>query len=304
MHRLRKIVIVLAVIAVLLIVVPLLIPVPPLADTVPAASLADADSEFVAAGGLVVHLKQAGAGEPVLLLLHGYGDALYTWDAVSAPLAELGRVVRYDRPAFGLTSRPLPGEWAEANPYATETQADLVVALLDGLGIERAVLVGNSAGGTIAALTAVQYPDRVQALVLVDAAIYAGGGTPPFARPLVQSPQLRRLGPLLARSFGDIGLAEAGKPDNIDNWDVAFWELVAASSSQEFGGSLAALPMPVLVVHGADDEIVPPAQSERLAAEISGATLAMLPECGHFPQKECPDALVAAMTPFLAELGR
>lgn len=302
MHRSRKILLIFATIALLFIVGPLLIPVPPLGDTVPETALADEDSEFISVGELVVHLKRDGDGGPVVLLLHGYGDALYTWDPVSGPLAETAQVVRIDRPGFGLTSRPLPGEWGDVNPYGTDAQVELIVELLDLLGIPQAVLVGNSAGGTIAALTAVRHPDRVQALVLVDAAIYTGGGAPPFVRPLLNSPQMSRLGPLIVRAFGDIGLAEAGKADNIENWDIAFWELVRSSSSAQFGDTLSGLTMPVLVLHGVEDKIIPLAESERLAAEIPGAELASLPACGHFPQQECPQLLRAELESFLSAL--
>ena len=98
-------------------------------------------------------------------------------------------MVAFDRPAFGLTERPMPGDFPNGvNPYTADAQADLTVGLMDELGIEQAVLVGNSAGGTIAAHTALRYPERVKALVLVDAAIYGGGGSPSWARPLLTTP--------------------------------------------------------------------------------------------------------------------
>ena len=92
-------------------------------------------------------------------------------------LAKYGTVIAYDRPAFGLTERPL--EWAEGeSPYSPEAQIKLVISFMDALDIEQAILIGNSAGGKIAFETALMYPQRVQALVAVDAAVYAGGGAP------------------------------------------------------------------------------------------------------------------------------
>jgi pimeloyl-ACP methyl ester carboxylesterase len=67
------------------------------------------------------------------------------------------------------------------------------------------VLVGNSAGGTISVLTALRHPDRVAALVPVDPAIYCGGGTPAWIRPLLRTPQMRHLGPLIARTIQSRG---------------------------------------------------------------------------------------------------
>jgi pimeloyl-ACP methyl ester carboxylesterase len=173
----------LSVLLLLALVGPLLVPVPPIGGTVPARQLADADSRFVEISGLDVHYKAAGAGQPVLVLLHGFGASTFTWQEVTAPLSEVGTVLAFDRPAFGLTERPLPGEWEGDNPYSPENQADLTIALLDQFGIREATLVGHSAGGTVATLTALRHPQRIAALVLVAPAIYAGvelrGGSVP-----------------------------------------------------------------------------------------------------------------------------
>ncbi len=167
---LRRLLIGLGVLLLLLLVGPFLVPVPPLKGTVPPEQLADPDSRFIEVNGLTVHYKMAGEGEPAFFLLHGFGASTFSWREVMGPLAEMGTVVTFDRPAFGLTERPTPGEWEGQSPYAPEAQADLTVGLMDALGVERAVLVGNSAGGTVALLTALTYPERVVGLVLVDAA--------------------------------------------------------------------------------------------------------------------------------------
>jgi pimeloyl-ACP methyl ester carboxylesterase len=180
----------------LLLVGPFLVPVPNLEGLVSARSLADADSRFIEVNGLEVHYKQAGQGEPYIILLHGFGASQFSWREVMAPLAEVGTVIAYDRPAFGLTERPMAGDWQGESPYSTQSQVNLLFGLMDQLGFQKAILVGNSAGGTIATLATLQQPQRVQALVMVDAAIYGGGGSPAWARPLLHTPQLNRLGPL------------------------------------------------------------------------------------------------------------
>ena len=178
---------------------PFLIPVPPLENTVPAEQLADADSKFIEVNGLNVHYKTYGEGEPVFILLHGFGASLFSWHEVTAPLAEYGTVIAYDRPAFGLTERPM--EWEGESPYSPQSQVELVIGLMDALGIEKAILVGNSAGGTISMMAALQYPERVQALILVDPAVYAGGGAPAWTRPILNTPQMNRIGPLISRQL-------------------------------------------------------------------------------------------------------
>lgn len=302
---------------------PFLVPVRPLPGLLPPERLADPDSRFIELNGLTTHYKIAGSGEPLILLLHGFGANLSSWKRVVAPLAELGTVVAYDRPAFGLTERPVGAElaaWPGPNPYSPDAQAEQVVALIRALGFERAVLVGNSAGGTVAMNTYLRYPDRVQALVLVDAAIYTGGGAPGFIRPLLRTPQVRHLGPLVARNVLSQGerlielawhdpskitaedLAAYRKPTQVENWDRALWEFTLASRDLKLAERLGEVRVPALVVTGDDDRIVPTAESIRLAADLPNAELVVFPACGHVPQEECPAAFLDAVTGFIATL--
>jgi pimeloyl-ACP methyl ester carboxylesterase len=313
----------LAALLALLLIGPFLIPVPPIENPLPVSELTDADSQFVEINGLQVHYKQSGEGEPLIILLHGFLASTYSWRQVIEPLAQYGRVVAFDRPAFGLTERPL--DWEGANPYSPEAQSDLVVALIGALGYEKAVLVGNSAGGTIAAFTALRYPERVQALVLVDAAVYTGGGSPDWIKPLLALPQARRLGPLFVRNFfnrqasssQDNGLLAVAwhnpglitaenvegysRPFQVADWDRALWEFTLASRDLKLSQRLDELQAPVLVVSGDDDRIVPTEESIRLAQEIRGAELVVFPSCGHVPQEECPQLFLEAVGSFLSQ---
>ncbi|MBK9207940.1 MAG: alpha/beta hydrolase [Anaerolineales bacterium] len=128
-----------------------------------------------------------GQGEPVFILLHGFGASLFSWRSDRAVIKSWNRH-RYDRPAFGLTERPL--EWQGESPYGPQAQVDIVIALMDELKIEKAILVGNSAGGTVSMQVALQHPERVQALIVVDAAVYAGGGAPAWSRSILKTPQM------------------------------------------------------------------------------------------------------------------
>jgi pimeloyl-ACP methyl ester carboxylesterase len=306
--------------AAILLIGPFLVPVPPLEGTVPPRELVDPDSQFIQLRGLDVHYKAAGQGEPLIVLLHGFGASVYSWREVLEPLGELGTAVAFDRPAAGLTERPLRREWGNENPYAPDFQVALVIDLIEAMGAKEAILIGNSAGGTIAALTALQHPERVRALVLVDPAIYVGGGVPGLVRPLLRTPQLRHLGPLIARRIRDWGprLLESAwhdptlitdeirrqyeKPLQVENWDRALWELTTASRAPAIAGRLDQITMPVLVVTGDDDRVVPTEQSVRLAGELPTAELAVLPSCGHVPQEECPAPFLETVTAFLSAL--
>jgi len=305
----------LSILILLILIIPLLVPVPALANTVPATALADEDSKFIEVNGLDTHYKISGAGQPVFILLHGFGASLFSWREVIQPLSDIGTVIAYDRPAFGLTERPL--EWQGESPYGPEAQADLVIGLMDELNIDQAILVGNSAGGTISMLAALQHPERVQALILVDAAVYAGGGAPAWIRPLFITPQMKHLGPLLARQIRAQGtefirsawhdperitpdiFEGYEKPLQVHNWDKALWELTVASRESGLSERLHELTLPVLVMTGDDDRIVPTEQSLRLAGEIPAAALSVIPQCGHLPQEECPAEFMQAVTEFL-----
>ena len=307
----------LAVLIVFALIGPFFIPVPPLENTVPAESLADEDSRFVEVNGLNVHYKTYGTGEPVFILLHGFGASLFSWHEVTTPLAEYGTVIAYDRPAFGLTERPL--EWEGESPYSQDSQVELVIGLMDALGIEKATLVGNSAGGTVSMLTALKYPERIESLILVDPAVYAGGGAPAWIRPLLGTPQMQHVGPLIARQIQAQGvefiktawhdpskISQATfdgyqKPLQVEDWDKALWELTLSSRESGLAERVNEFNLPILVITGDDDRIVPTEQSLRLAAEIPNADLVVVPQCGHLPHEECPDEFMQAVQDFLGK---
>lgn len=302
--------------ALLLLVGPFLVSVPPLTDTVPPATLADPDSRFIEVEHVHVHYKDAGTGAPVFVLLHGFGASVFTWRNVMTPFAELGRTVAYDRPAFGLTERPL--EWSGANPYGDAAQTDIALALLDALQIDRAVWVANSAGARVAIDVAVRHPDRVIALVLADPSLGSG---PRWLQPLLHTPQLQHLGPRGVRTIadrGDEGIRSAWhdpsrimpdvyegyrKPLRANDWDKALWQFVLAPRDNKTVKRIDQLAAtPTLVITGADDRIVPTQRTIDLAARIPGSRLVVLPDCGHVPQEECPVPFMNAVREFLGAI--
>jgi len=320
MKRVWKTLIIIAVgVGLILLIVPLLYPVAPLTGTVTERELADPDSRFVEINGVTVHYKETGQGEPVFILLHGFGASEFSWREVMEPLSSSGRVIAYDRPAFGLTERPLDGNWTGTNPYSVQGNVELLDGLMNELGVEKAILVGNSAGGEVAAAYALEHPERVQGLVLVDPAV-GGGRIPQWAVSVMALPQIRNLAPLLVRTIsGQMGndtIRQAWHdPSRIDpevyegyrrplkanNWDKALYEFTIAGNTDNYSGRLADLTMPVLVVTGDDDRIVPTGQSIQLSREIPGAELVVLKDCGHVPQEECPDQFMTSVQAFLAD---
>lgn len=306
---------------------PLVLPITPLRDTVTERSLAGADSLFVSAGGLDVHYVDSDTSaadgpqlEVPLVLLHGYLFNTMTWRDVQPSLAQTGRVISFDRPGFGLTSRPEAGSWTGTSPYSPEAQATLTIALMDALGIEKAVLVGHNSGAPVALETALLAPERVSGLVLIAPAVYRVGGSPEWLRPLLGTPHLSRLGPLLMRQLaGEIGgnfvAANWSDPLRMDeraleahalnfrphNWDRGLWQVSRASHEVPFLDQLGAIGVPALVVHGAGDSVVEAEQSRQLAAELPQGTFALLDDCGHAVHEECPAAFTELVLSWLLD---
>ncbi len=320
MNRRRKIIIVICIAVLAIFFIPLIVPVPSLGTTMPPMELADSDSLFINVSGLTMHYKDVGNGSTTFILLHGFGASVFSWREVVEPLSAYGRVIAFDRPAFGLTSRPMPGEWTGENPYTVESQAEQTVALMGALGIDKAVFIGHSAGGTVSIMVALLHPERVEALILVDPAVYGSGSSNGWLQSLKFLPQLQIWGPYIVRQIAGTGnsMIESAwhdkskvtqdiidgyrKPLMTDNWDRALWELTIASHPLGLETRLGELNFPVLVITGDDDLTVPTNKSIQLAGEIQGAQLAVIPECGHLPHEERPLEFMVAVESFLATL--
>lgn len=295
-----------------LLIGPLVIPVPAARGTLPVAELARAESNFIEVGEYDVHFTEAGSGDTNFLLLHGLGANAFSWRPVTATLAEVGTVIAFDRPGFGLTERPL--SWEGENPYSLAGQVELALALLDKLELDSAILVAHSAGAQVALSLALEHPERVEGLVLVAPTVDTAGA-PGWLRPLLNLPQIRRLGPLLVQALApdngvpepgieaaadDFGMLGATAEDadvpsvSAENWDRGLWEYTLASKEHDLAHRLTDLAVPVLVVAGDQDEVVPPEASICLAHELD-ANLIVLQGIGHQPHAEDPATFVEAV---------
>jgi|TARA_Y100000814_G_scaffold270541_1_gene226696 pimeloyl-ACP methyl ester carboxylesterase len=301
---------------------PFLIPAPDLEGTVPAAQLADEESQFIELAGLTVHYKtssrQSVGQGPIFLFLHGFASTLYSWHEVMDALGQTGWSISLDRPAFGLTERPKGGTWKNSNVYSPRGQVELSVHLLDALGVDSAVIVGHSSGGALATKFALDYPDRIDGLILVGPAIIREGGAPLWTRPLLFTPQLNRVGPLLMRQLSgtagstfvqsawsnpslidDDTIEAYQKGIKVNNWDRALWEFTRTNQRLNLFDNLDEIKIPTLVIAGSDDKIVSIEDSEQVAQAIPGSTFEILIGCGHIPQEECPNSFIKVVQEWL-----
>jgi pimeloyl-ACP methyl ester carboxylesterase len=277
------------------------------------ARWAQPPSTFVDVQGMQVHLRDEGPrADPVpIVLLHGTSSSLHTWDGWAKELKASRRVIRFDLPGFGLTG-PSPDA-----DYRIERYVRFVTAMLDQLGVSRCVLAGNSFGGQVAWETALARPERVEKLILVDAAGYPFQPLSiPIGFRIARIPLLNKLMEFtlprrliessLRNVYGDPGKVT---PELVDR----YFELTLRAGNrralvQRFGQAPAgihpdripALRIPTLVLWGGRDRLIPPADAERFHRDIAGSRLTVFDELGHVPQEEDPAATVAVAKQFLS----
>lgn len=275
-------------------------------------------SQFVQVQGMQVHLRDEGpgAGAPMaadapapIVLLHGTSASLHTWEGWTGALKGQRRVIRFDLPGFALTG-PHPQD-----DYSIDAYVRFVVATLDRLGIARCVLAGNSLGGQIAWAVAATHPNRVERLVLVDAAGY------PFepqsvpigfqiARLPVLDPLMRNTLPrgLVERSVRNVyGNPAKVTPELVDLYaDMALREgnrralgLRMAQRLAVAPERIATLKLPTLILWGGQDRLIPPDNAQKFARDITGSRLVMFDDLGHVPHEEDPGRTIAPVKAFL-----
>jgi pimeloyl-ACP methyl ester carboxylesterase len=282
-------------------------------------SLADADSLFIDLNGIKVHYKQLGEGDPALLFLHGFGASLFSWEKVLEPLSRWGKTVSYDRPGFGLTDRPLAFDRRTENPYGTSGQVEMLKGLMDSLGIKEAVIVAHSAGGTVGLAFALKYPQMVKKLLLVAPAVYLYSPVPSWARRFLTKKASRILGMALihpTRHFvrrilsnvvhdpicvTDDAVDGYEKPFHAINWEAGLWEFSLAPHARNLWKRMDELRMPVMVIAGDNDRVIPTRHSRRLAEITPGAEFVLVKGCGHMPQEEKPNEFLKAVERFFSK---
>lgn len=276
---------------------------------------APAPSAFLALDGMQVHLRDEGPrDDPApILLLHGTSDSLHTWDGWVPPLLQSGRrVIRVDLPGFGLTG-PFPD-----GDHRIAAYPRFLSHLLDALDVQRVSVAGNSFGGQVALEFALAEPGRIERLVLVDALAYPRNASKvPIGFVVASVPGLNRvMDYVLPRSLVEGSVRSVyGDPSQVTPalvdryYELALREGNRAALRNRFGDlpdeadalRVKRLRLPVLLLWGGKDQLIPIAAADRFLADIPGSRLVTFPALGHVPHQEDPRASVAPVLAFLRE---
>lgn len=255
-----------------------------------------------------LHVRDSGPRDaPVVVLLHGFGSSLQTWDAWAEGLQQTRRVVRLDLPGSGL-SPPDPD-----HDYSDARSLQLLLALLDDLGVQRASWVGHSMGGRIAWTLAARHPERTERLVLVAPDGFASFGFE-YGKPMDVPASWGLMRHVLPQAVLRMNLQAAyAQPQSLtDALTTRYHALLRAPGARQAMLDRQAqtvlqppLPLlrqiraPTLLVWGEADAMIPLAHAQDYLQAIPGSRLAAFAATGHLPQEEAAQASLQAVAAFL-----
>jgi pimeloyl-ACP methyl ester carboxylesterase len=267
-------------------------------------------SDMIEVAGTRLHARDTGPREaPAVVLLHGFGASLHTWEPWATTLEATHRVVRFDLPGSGLSEPDATGIYTEAR------NLELLAALLDRLGIAKAALVGNSVGGRIAWRFAAAHPDRVTKLVLVSPDGFASPGFE-YGKPYRASAAIEAMRFVLPAFVLRMSLAPAyGDPAALtDDLARRYHDLMRAPGARaamiarlrqtvlvDPAPLLARIAAPVLLVWGEKNAMIPVANAQDYLRLLGKARLVTFPDLGHVPHEEAPARTITPVASFLRE---
>jgi pimeloyl-ACP methyl ester carboxylesterase len=277
------------------------------------AKYANAASRFIEVEpGLTLHVRDEGKRDgPVLVLVHGSNASLQTWEPWVKRLGGTYRIISFDQSGHGLTGPHPRGDYSAAAYVRT------LDALMTKLGVSRFALAGNSMGGWVSWNYALAHPEKLSALILVDA-----GGAPnstppslPIGYRLAYMPVVKNLLQVITpRSMIEKSVRQTlsvQAPIN-DAMIDRYWEMIRMPGNRAATGprlavkrepptreAMATLTMPTLVMWGAKDSLIPVSAADWFAGAIPRAQKLIYPGVGHIPMEEVPDRSAGDVAAFL-----
>ncbi len=269
---------------------------------------ADQESEWLELQGMQVHYREEG-NDPPVVLLHGTGASLHTWDDWTSKMKDHLTVFRMDLPAFGLTG-PHPGR-----DYSIQAYIDFVNGFVESQGLESFYLAGNSLGGYIAWAYTVRYPGKVAKLLLLDSSGYPHEGesdalafkiaTNPVLRPLMKhiTPKSfirknleqvyyddSRISDQLVTLYHDMALRAGNRQAFIDR---------VFTEHSDLSDHIKEINCPTLIMWGKEDTWASLDDASCFEKDIDGAQLIIYENIGHVPMEEDPELTVEDALQFL-----
>jgi pimeloyl-ACP methyl ester carboxylesterase len=266
----------------------------------------EAHSFLFKAGDIDINYRVQGSGRPVILL-HGFGASCRTWGRLKAEFFHGFRLISIDLKGFGLSGKP------RDQRYSARDQSDIVIKFIEKHDLRDVILVGHSFGGAVALLTCIRIQTSseksppIAGMILIGAASFRQE-LPSFIR-ILQIPFLSHLLLALAPAsfFTKIILAKAFYDKTritreiVDIYAgplklpgsrhalIATAKKLVPGDMESITGSYSGIRMPVLLIWGEQDVIVPLEVGRRLESVLPGATLHIIRKCGHIPQEEYPE---------------
>jgi pimeloyl-ACP methyl ester carboxylesterase len=277
------------------------------------AEYAKPPSTFVTVAGLRLHVRDTGdKNAPALILLHGFGSSLHTWDAWSEQLEKQYRVIRLDLPGAGLTG---PDTSNATGDYSDARSFIVLQALLDQLGLAKASFIGNSIGGRIAWGFAAKHPERVNKLVLIAPDGFASPGFDYGKAPNVPA-VLGLMRYTLPKALLKMNLEPAyGDPKNLNDQTVnRYYDMMLVPGARDAmiermrqimlsdpTPILKTIIAPTLLVWGDKDAMIPISNAQDYLRAMPNSRLVSLDGVGHVPHEEAPAISIVAVEAFLRE---
>ena len=271
--------------------------------------------EDVNVGGINIRYALAGEG-PAVLLVHGLASSMITWYCNIDVIADAGfTAIAMDLPGYGGSGL------ANHLGYSPESAANFLVDFADELEIERFSVVGNSGGGLVAGITALEHPERVEKVALVGS---AGLGkrvswplrliSIPVVGELIYKPQMISKEALIKRifyrppEFLDDIIPEIVRVRCLPHGPYVMLQsvrsgvnLLGLRPEHQILNRLGDLQARLLAVWGEEDLVIPPIREEDIRRIVPESTVHVLPECGHWPQMEKPEEFNGILTDFLSQ---
>jgi len=270
-------------------------------------------SHFVHVDGARVHYQSFGdASKPPMILIHGFTASVYVWSTAAPLLASAGfHVIALDMLGFGYSEKP---KWFD---YSIQSQARMISRFMDRLGIGRVSIVGSSYGGAVALMLTLDYPEKVEKLVLVDSVC----NDEPKNHPLLRLAAVNGVGEVVTPFLVDSKLflrrrmhSTIAKPNHslitderIDNIRRPLMaadghHAVLATSRNWYADRIeqdaGLIEQPTLIIWGDADHVIPIRHGHTLHREILNSRFVVIKDCGHVPQEEKSDLFADLVSEF------